>query len=254
MMQGKTQSKKHGLAKRLAGVLAIVLIPAGVVSPAFAQDAVIQEIRGKVETRIGTGEWTAAAEGQVIPVGATISTGFGAQALLEVGDASITVQPLTRLTIEELVREQGTQRTDLFLGVGRVRADVRTGEDTTHDFKVRSAVSTAAVRGTSLVYDGYSVTGLVGLIVFESNEGFLQLVGQGDQTTLDTGERPTSPRTIKRQISNPDPTPNVPTETRERLRKEALVPVALWFEKQQARESADLGPDATVGVLIAWPE
>lgn len=235
------------------GIIAICVLLLAAVS-AVGQDAVVRELRGKVEVRIAGGAWSAATVGQVVPVGATISTGFGAQAQLEVGDATISVQPLTRLSIEELVAEQGSQRTDLFLGVGRVRANVRTGEDTAHDFKVRSAVSTAAVRGTEFEYDGFSVTGFIGVIVFESDEGFQQVVGQGDESSYDPGERPTSPRTEKRNRARPDSSPNPQTQTERRRRNQGNRPPLGNRRDQGPGADDDLGPNATVGIGIVWPD
>lgn len=233
-------------------VLALVLVTV-LCAPIAAQDAIVQEVRGKVEIRIGSSAWQPVTVGQTVPVGATISTGFGAQALLEVGDASITVQPLTRLTIEDLVAEQGSQKTDLFLGVGRVRANVRTGEETSHDFQVRSAVSTAAVRGTEFVYDGYSVQGFVGFIVFESEEGFAQLVGQGDESSYDPGERPKSPRNVRRDSARPDPSPD-PQTLAQRRRQNQQKRTPLGDRDDRREPPSDVDPFATVGIGIVWPD
>ena len=43
---------------------------------------------------------------------------------------------------------------------------MKTGETLTHDFKLRSSFSTAAVRGTEFDYDGERLSALVGTILY----------------------------------------------------------------------------------------
>ncbi len=185
----------------IARLLIIAAVGIGVTTVLSAQTVEVTDTRGKVEYREGSGAWQSVLVDMALPVGATISTGFGASAELLAGDATITVEALTRLTIEELIAEQGSQQTDLYLQVGRVRAEVRTGDDVQHDFRLRSAVSTAAVRGTVFEYDGYSVTGFEGQVSFSSNTtGIGQLVGQGDQSKVGAGgSAPESPREERRR-------------------------------------------------------
>jgi hypothetical protein len=139
----------------------------------FAQDgtitAVFKEISGKVQIREVFGKWVTAEEEMEIPKGATISTGFGSFAVLELGSAELQVKQLTRMTIEDIVEKEGTVTTDLFLRVGKVRASVKTTEGLTNDFKVRSPVSTAAVRGTVFEFDGITLTVDEGAVTHTNN-------------------------------------------------------------------------------------
>lgn len=193
--------KETGMRTKIATLIVGATLGLFAVGAASAQTVLVNETRGKVEYRQGQGSWQTVVVDMELPIGATISTGFGASAELLAGDATITVEALTRLTIEELIAEQGSQQTDLYLEVGRVRAEVRTGEDVQHDFQLRSAVSTAAVRGTVFEYDGYSVTGFEGLVSFSSNNtGVPQLVGEGDQSEVGPGgAAPNSPREERRR-------------------------------------------------------
>ena len=135
--------------------------------PLIAQEsATISELSGKVEIQTPGGGWTAASVGQQINRGTTVSTGFGAFAVLDLGSSEVQVKQLTRLTLEDLIEEQGNVTTSLFLRVGKVRASVKTGEGLTHDFQLRSPVSTAAVRGTELDYDGFRLLVIEGTVNF----------------------------------------------------------------------------------------
>jgi hypothetical protein len=113
--------------------------------------------------------------------GTTISTGFGARALLDLGNAVLKVEPLTRLRLEELIEREGTVQTDLFLRVGKVKAEVKTVTGLQQDFKLRSPVSTAAVRGTNFGYDGFDV------VVFDGDVLYLTLLGQRRSYSSDEG-------------------------------------------------------------------
>jgi hypothetical protein len=155
--------------------IGIILILVGlVVGPLFAQSsAVIKETTGKVEVQVPGGRWTSATTGMTISRGTTISTGFNSRALLDLGNAVLNVQPLTRLRLEELIEKEGTVQTDLFLRVGKVKAEVKSVAGVQQDFKLRSPVSTAAVRGTNFDYNGFDV------VVFDGTVLYLTLLGQG---------------------------------------------------------------------------
>jgi hypothetical protein len=124
------------------------------------------------------------AAGDTFPIGATISTGFRSSAVLKVSDSEITVLPLTRMAIEELVETQTTVTTSLNLRTGKVRAQVQTTAGKTADFKLRSPVSTAAVRGTEFFFDGYRLDVITGVVQFLNavNQGVIVLPGNSSQT------------------------------------------------------------------------
>ena len=139
----------------------------------FAQSSgVIKEMRGKVEVQAPGESWRSASVGMTVSRGTTISTGFNSTAVIDLGNSILDVKPLTRLRLEELLEKEGTIQTDLFLKVGKVRAEVKTTAGLKQDFKLRSPVSTAAVRGTKLDYDGFDV------VVFDGDVLYLTLLGQ----------------------------------------------------------------------------
>lgn len=179
------------IAKRLSIVLAALALFAGF---GFSQEAVFEQVSGKVEFRSAGGSWTAASVGDAIPMNATISTGFGAEAILAIGQASVTVDPLTRLTLEELVQREGVVSTEVSLDVGRVEASVQSAEGLSNDFRVRSARSTASVRGTEFSYDGSTIRVSEGLVAFANNLGQRVSVaqGQGSRISADESDPPAS--------------------------------------------------------------
>jgi hypothetical protein len=167
------------MTMRILTLCAVFSIAASVTVPAQSQ-AVVREISGKVEVMPAGQSWIPARVGMSLALGTFISTGFNSSAVLEIGQATLQARPLTRLRLDELVEREGTIRTDLFLKVGKVRAQVKTGEGLTQDFKLKSPVSTAAVRGTGFEYEGYD------LYVFEGNVRYSSLVGQ--ERTYSPGE------------------------------------------------------------------
>jgi hypothetical protein len=158
----------------------LILISVAIIPLTAQSSAVIKEMTGKVEVQAPGGPWTSAAVGMTISRGTTISTGFGSRALLDLGNAVLSVQPLTRLRLEELIEKEGTVQTDLFLRVGKVKAEVKSVSGLQQDFKLRSPVSTAAVRGTEFDYSGYDVVVIDGQVIYQTS--------RGQQRTYSSGE------------------------------------------------------------------
>jgi hypothetical protein len=159
----------------------ILILISFTIIPLVAQSsAVIKETTGKVEVQAPGGRWTSASVGMAISRGTTISTGFGSRAVLDLGNAVLDVQPLTRLRLEELIEKEGTVQTDLFLRVGKVKAEVKSVTGLQQDFKLRSPVSTAAVRGTQFDYSGYDVVVIDGEVIYQTS--------RGQQRTYSSGE------------------------------------------------------------------
>lgn len=121
---------------------------------AFGQTrATVVSVSGSVEFRQPGGTWQAVQEGQEINRGTTLSTGFNSRAQLRLANSVVDVAPLTRMTLEELVETSDTVSTDLFVRVGRVRANVQTTEGIQNEFRLRSSTATASVRGTDFSFD-----------------------------------------------------------------------------------------------------
>lgn len=140
-------------------------------SLAFAQGT-ITELRGKVEVQLpGQTQWRAATQGMRVPLQATISTGFNATASIRVNASTVRLRPMTRVKLETLAADAGSETVDLRLNVGRVNAEVRRGDANEIRFTVRSPQATASVRGTDFEMDPYSLTTFEGLVDFDSGNG-----------------------------------------------------------------------------------
>jgi len=166
------------------------IILAAVASGAAYSQATIKEVRGKVEVRAaGASAWSPAAPGMSLARGAIVSTGFNSQALLDLGASTVTVRALTRMTLEELIVKEGSASTSLNLRVGKLRADVKSEAGLAQNFKVKSPISTAAVRGTAFDFDGDSLEVIRGAVAFSNSLGQTRTVGQGESSRLGGGEQ-----------------------------------------------------------------
>lgn len=175
---------------RRATIALLLLVTAAVAL--HAQTATVEEFTGKVEYRVAGGSWTAVSVGLSIPLDATISTGFGSTAVLSVASSEIQVAQLTRLTIEELADNGQTVSTGVFVPVGRVRASVQQPPDRSTDFEIRTAQSTAAVRGTEFEVDNWQLVVSEGIVEFADALARAQLVGAGEVSTIG-GDGPSDP-------------------------------------------------------------
>lgn len=158
---------------RRIALIAVLLMTVPLLVLSAQQNATITRTTGKVEV-LTNNQWSPAQTGATVPLGATISTGFNSTATLDVGNATLQVRPLTRMRLEELAEQQGVLRADLFMPVGRVSAEVRSTEGVRNEFRLRSTVSTASVRGTEFFFDGY---------VLRVSEGRVRLINTSGQET-----------------------------------------------------------------------
>jgi hypothetical protein len=147
---------------------------------------VIQEITGTVEVKApGSSTWVQAAAGMELAQKTSISTGFKGTAVVAVGNSRITVKPMTRLTLEEIIATAGgNEQVNLFLQSGRVRAEVTSPSGGKTDFTVRSPTVTASVRGTVFEFDTINLNVIEGRVLFFSATGSLTPVRAGETSTV----------------------------------------------------------------------
>jgi hypothetical protein len=125
-----------------------------------------------------------------LPPGATISTGFNSQAVVELGGSVLTLRALTRIRVDELQVREGVAITGLSMPVGRIRAEVRGVEGLRTDFSVRGPVSTAAVRGTGFDEDGSTLSCFQDTASFENQAGIPTQVSEGETGQIAGLRRP----------------------------------------------------------------
>jgi hypothetical protein len=108
-----------------------------------------------------------------------VSTGFKSTAIIAVGNATITVRPLTRLSLAEIQSAEGVENLNVSLQTGRVRLEVKPPAGTRANATVQSPSATASVRGTAFDMDSDSVFVSQGKVTFEGNNGYVQTVSAG---------------------------------------------------------------------------
>jgi hypothetical protein len=136
--------------KRIIFVLLVLILA---VNAASAMEGTVVSTIGKVEIQKGA-SWVPLAKGDKISGGAIISTGFKSEAVLKLGESTVQVKPLSRLTLEQLANLNGNHKTSVYLDVGSVTADVKAAKDKKVGFTVKSPVATASVRGTKFRFSG----------------------------------------------------------------------------------------------------
>ena len=152
-------------------MLMMMMVGAGIVS-AQNPGAMIREINGTVELKSeGSGDWKQASVGDRIEKATMISTGFRSTALLAVGESTIVVRPLTRLTLNELLNQSGTETINIGMNSGRIRVEVKPPAGGRVDFTVQSAVATASVRGTVFEMNPVRLTVVEGLVRYSGTTG-----------------------------------------------------------------------------------
>jgi hypothetical protein len=178
--------------KIAAFFLTVILTPA--VQGLFAQTGVIKELSGTVELKPpGARDFAAAKAGDSISQDTVISTGFKSSALVEVGNAIITVRPLTRLTLTEISASSGGENLNLKLRSGRVRAELNPPAGTKSSMSVSSPVATASVRGTKFDFDTRNLYVERGSVSFRGARGGAALVNAGSWSYIDNSSRAADP-------------------------------------------------------------
>ena len=123
----------------------------------FAMQATVVSTKGKAEVQNGN-SWVALKPGDSLSQGSVIQTGFKSEVVIKIKDSTITVSPLSRLTLQSLVERNGANGangkddTTIKLDTGSLKSSVQKSEDRRVGFTVRSPVATASVRGTEFSF------------------------------------------------------------------------------------------------------
>jgi hypothetical protein len=175
-----------------------------------AQEAAFfREIIGTVEIKApGSADWVSAVVGGRIEKQTLISTGFKSIATLVAGESVITVRPVTRLSLEELTRNQNGERVSLRLQTGRIRADVKPPVEGSVNFTIRSPTATASVRGTSFEFDTETLRVAEGRVVYSLDNGRGVYVAAGGVSYVDESNNTViSPYEAAAELLTPAPPP-----------------------------------------------
>lgn len=160
-------------------ILSAAFVFATFASSAFAMDATVVSAKGKAEFQNGGNSWVALKAGDTLSQGSVIQTGFKSEVVLKIKESTVTVAPLSRITLQSLVEREGLDgakgkdETAIFLDTGSLKSNVQKSADRRVGFTVRSPVATASVRGTefdfSTKYKGVNLTTHQGAVAFWKN-------------------------------------------------------------------------------------
>ena len=152
----------------------------------FAQEAVISDLTGTVETKqTGSASWENAVKGQTVSGDTMISTGFKSTALITIGNSVLVVRPLTRLTLAEIRALEGIENINAGLQTGRVRVDVNPPSGARTSFSIQSPMATASVRGTVFEVATYSLSVLEGSVEYRGTSGAPVVIDAGGSSSVD---------------------------------------------------------------------
>lgn len=177
-------------------VTAAMLVVVASAAMAATLSATVVEIAGKVEYQVPGKDWKPAKVGDALPKGTIVSTGFKSTVLLKVGTSTVTVKPITRLSLEEILQTESGTQTQLFLLAGRVKAEVTPQAGSAVEFQVKSPTATASVRGTGFEFDGTNLLVAHGSVQLRTPHGMTRYVRSGEFSYVATNGSVTSPAAV----------------------------------------------------------
>ena len=116
----------------------------------FALDAEVIGIEGKAQVSTNGTTWAPVAVGSKIPQGATIQTGFKSSLKIKFKGSEITLDPMTRIKVDELSDKDNRDNAVVSMKIGGLTSNVKKVEDRRAGFTVKGPAATASVRGTIL--------------------------------------------------------------------------------------------------------
>ncbi|GBU28353.1 hypothetical protein R84B8_01911 [Treponema sp. R8-4-B8] len=165
---------------------------------AFSQDAFIDQLTGTVEIKQpNETSFKTANKGDKVFKDTVISTGFKSYAIVKIGGTTITVRPLTSLSLAEIQKIDETESLNINLQAGRVRVEVKPPAGTKAIMSVSSPTSTASVRGTSFEFDTTNLYVNEGTVSFTGTNGQIVLVNAGGSSRVDKTGQASAPKDDK---------------------------------------------------------
>jgi hypothetical protein len=217
-------------------IVVSMLLFSGMILYAQNPRTVIEEVRGTVEIKApGSSVWETARPGRELTRDTQISTGFKSTALIRLGNSTLSVRPLTRLSLGEIQAAADAERVDVQLSAGRIRANVTPPADRPVNFTVRSPSATASVRGTVFEFDTQNLTVDEGSVQFSGADNTAVYVQAGQSSAPDpvSGKAAAPAETIAAQA------PSLPAGVEDMSIPAEVIP-------------ADVIPDAAPGFRLGF--
>lgn len=207
-------------------------------TPLFALSGEVISISGKVEIETNSG-WKTLKEGETVDLGKVISTGFRSKAVIKIGESLVTVNPLSRLTLEELRASGDMDETKVFLDLGTISADVKKTENKRVGFEINTPVATASVRGTSFTVGVNYLNVDRGLIAYSAKGSIEVPVAKGASSTVSLNGNVIKPASVK-----------IATGLGETATEEAPVSIASKMADAVATSEPEEAKSATISITI----
>jgi len=217
-------------------------------TPLLAISGEVVAVKGKAEIKQG-GKWIPAKTGNKIEQGNMISTGFKSELTLKIDGSVITVKPMTRLTIEEITQKNEAVSSEVYLNVGSVKADVKPASTKKVEFKVKTPVATASVRGTSGEIDANGLLiGTSGTWSYVNNDGIETRVNIGDSVIISDTGMVTPAQNIKANAVLPQ---SVQTLAEAEANSPTITPHTLSIEDAASLAAISSAP---ITINIGWED
>jgi hypothetical protein len=160
-----------------------------------AQNGVIERVTGTVEIKQPQEtSFIKANGGAEIFQETVISTSFKSLAVIRVGSTTITVRPLTLMSLTEIQKSAETETLHINLQTGRVRVDVKPPAGTRASTTISSPSAVASVRGTSFEFDTSNLYVSEGAVSFSGTRGQNILVKAGGSSRGEQTGRASNPQ------------------------------------------------------------
>jgi hypothetical protein len=167
-------------------ILAVLSILINAVVIAAPMKVKVDKTTGKVETQVGAAAgWKTVANGDSVPIGATVRTGPGASCMLKwAGGNVVKVGPLSNVKVVDADKSpSGKETSALALSNGNIMAHARKLNTKDSAFSIKTPTAVAGVRGTDLfVEQGESGPASIGVV-----DGNVEVETGGETVEVDPG-------------------------------------------------------------------
>jgi hypothetical protein len=176
----------------------------------------IRELTGEVELKhAGSAVFARAVAGDELTMNTIISTGFKSTAVIQAGSSTITMRPLTRLSLTELRASLSAEKLNVKLQTGRVKVDVKPSAGTKANVTVQGPGATASAQEASFEFDGFNLFVNGGAVSHKGGNGIVLLFLKNEEssTTREGGVSNPYAR-YTNELTSPFPADNIVIQTR----------------------------------------
>ena len=136
-------------------VLSALVCSMAVFAETVKTEYIVQSVTGKVDYEASAGVWKAVTEGSKLSSTAVITTGINSKLIVKIDSRSITIKPLQKGTLEELIAKSvASGSSGITIGAKATDSSVTADSGTKH-----TNISTASTRASQATEDIIFETG-----------------------------------------------------------------------------------------------